>query len=449
MAGPSIRRRLPARRSPHDREILRLAIPAFGALAAEPLYVLADTAIVGRLGTGPLAGLAVAGIVLTAAFAVFNFLAYSTTAAVARRLGAGDRRAAAELGVDGMWLALGLGLLLVVVGIACSELIVDAMGASTRARPFALTYLRISLLGAPAMLVMLAGSGYVRGLQDTRTTLVIAVASNLLNIVLEIFFVYGLDGGIAGSAWGTVTAQVSGATAYVVIVARSVRAEGASVWPRLAGVRQTAVVGGPLFVRTASLLAVFLAATNLAARMGDDEVAAHQIAFQTFLFLALSLDALAIAGQAMIGRFLGAADTSEARAAARRMMEWGVGVGVVFTLLLVAVDPWLVQVFTEDANVRDLARDLLLVVAALQPLNAVVFVLDGVLIGAGDQRFLAVAMMAATFGVFLPVAVLVSVIDAGIFALWGALALWFGARAVGLLLRYAGPRWQVTGAVRS
>jgi len=439
---------VPARRSPHDRDILRLALPAFGALAAEPLYVLADTAIVGRLGTRPLAGLAVAGIVLTAAFAVFNFLAYSTTSAVARRIGAKDPRAAAELGVDGMWLALGLGVTLAVIGLACSSLIVDAMGASARVRPFALTYLRISLIGAPAMLVMLAATGYFRGLQDTRTTLTIAVGSNVLNIVLEVLFVYGLDAGIAGSAWGTVCAQVAGAGVYVVIVGRKVRTEGAGVWPRRAGVRQTAVVGGPLIVRTASLLAVFLAATNIAARLGDDDVAAHQIAFQVFLFLALSLDALAIAGQALIGRFLGASDAAQARAAARRMIEWGVLVGVGFGIVLAALDPLLVRVFTDDSGVRDLASQLLLVVAALQPLNAVVFVLDGVLIGAGDQRFLALAMAVATFAVFTPAAVIVSEADAGLLALWGALALWFGARAVGLIVRYLSPHWQVTGAVR-
>lgn len=439
---------LPARRSPHDREILRLALPAFGALAAEPLYVLADTAIVGQLGTRPLAGLAVAGVVLTALFSVFNFLAYSTTAAVARRIGARDRRGAAEIGVDGMWLALALGVIIAIVGLACSSLIVDAMGASARVRPAALTYLRISLLGAPPMLVMLAGTGYLRGQQDTRTPLLIALGTNVLNLALEVLFVFGFDSGIAGSAWGTVCAQFVGAIAYVTIVARTVRAEGASVRPRREGVRQTAVVGGPLIVRTASLLVVFVAATNIVARIGDDEVAAHQIAFQVFLFLALSLDALAIAGQAMIGRFLGASNTVQARAAARRMIEWGIVVGVVFGAVLAALDPVLVHVFSDDPGVRHIATELLLVVAVLQPLNAVVFVLDGVLIGAGDQRFLAGAMVVATFAVFAPAAGIVVLSDAGVLAVWGALALWFAARGVGLTARYLGPHWQVTGAVR-
>ncbi|MEX0664932.1 MAG: MATE family efflux transporter [Acidimicrobiia bacterium] len=438
----------PLGRSPHDREILRLALPAFGALAAEPLYLLADTAIVGQLGTRPLAGLAIAGTVLTAAFGVCNFLAYSTTAAVARRVGAGDRRTAAQLGIDGMWLALALGVVVMIVGVLLAPDIVDAMGASARVRPFAITYLRVSMIGAPALLMTLAATGYLRGLQDTRTTLVIAVASNALNLVLEIVFVFGFDWGIEGSAWGTVTAQLCAAVAYVVIVTRSARTEGASIRPRSAGMRQTAVVGGPLILRTASLLATFLAVTNLAARIGDDDVAAHQIAFQTFFFLALSVDALAIAGQAMVGRFLGASDAAQARAAARRLIEWGVALGLVLTVAVAAAATWVVRGFSDDPDVRHLALQLLLVVAALQPLNAIVFVLDGVLIGAGDQRFLALAMVGATFGVFAPLAVGVTLADAGVLALWGALTCWFAARGVALVARYAGPNWQVTGAMR-
>ena len=437
------------RPGPHDREILRLALPALGALAAEPLYVLADTAIVGHLGVRPLAGLAVAGIVLTEAFAVFNFLAYSTTAGVARFVGAGDRRRAAELGVDGLWLALGLGTALAVVGLISSSLVINLMGASARVHPYALTYLRISLLGAPMLLVTLAGTGYLRGLQDTRTTLVVAVAANVANLALEVLFVFGFGWGIAGSAWGTVIAQTGSAVAFAVIVARTARAAGASPWPRRAGVRKVAVVGGPLIVRTASLIIVFVAATNLAARMGDREVAAHEVAFQVFMFLALSLDALAIAGQAMIGRFLGASDARQARAAAQRMLEWGVVVGVGVAVVLAATRPWIAAVFTDVAGVRSLAEDLLLVVALLQPLNAVVFVLDGVLIGAGDQRYLARAMVGATLLGFVPAAALVSGLDAGVVALWGALACWFVARGIGVGVRYAGNRWQVTGAVRT
>ena len=298
-------------------------------------------------------------------------------------------------------------------------------------------------------MITLAGAGYLRGLQDTRTTLVIAVAANAFNLLIEVVFVYGLDLGIAGSAWGTVLAQYGAALAYIAVTARNVRREHASVRPQAAGIRATASVGGRVVVRTGSLLAAFLAATAIASRIGDDDVAAHQIAFQVFLFLGLSLDALAIAGQAMIGRFLGADDAGEARAAARRMIEWGVAVGVVFGVLLAILRPAIVPLFTPDPDVQALALQVLLIVAAMQPLNAVVFVLDGILIGAGDVTYLAVAMLVATLGVFAPAAVAVLVLDGGLLWLWGALTLWMGARFVGMAVRFVGSRWQVTGAVRA
>ena len=438
----------PARTSPYDRDIWRLALPAFGALAAEPLYVLADTAIVGQLGTRPLAGLAVAGIVLTAAYSLFNFLAYSTTSAVARQVGAGDLRRAAELGVDGMWLALGIGLVLLVIGVSAAPGIVDLMGASARVHPYAVTYLRISSLGAPAYLVGLAATGYLRGMQDTRTTLLVAVAANVVNLVLEVVLVFGLDTGIAGSAWGTVLAQVGAATAYVVIVARAVRTTGASVWPRRDGIRTVAVIGGPLIVRTASLLVALLIATNLAARISDDAVAAHQIAFQINLFLALSLDAIAIAGQALVGKYLGASDAHQARVASRRMIEWGVAIGVGFAVVLAAARTVLVPLFTDDAGVQHLALQVLWIVALVQPLAAVVFVLDGILIGAGDQRYLAKAMLASTLLAFVPAITLVAVLDGGLLWLWAAIAWWILARGVTVGWRFAGTAWQVTGASR-
>jgi MATE family, multidrug efflux pump len=434
---------------PYDREIARLAVPALGALVAEPLYLLADTAIVGHLGTRPLAGLAVAGSVLTAAFSVFNFLAYSTTAGVARQLGAGHRRDAAESGADGCWLAVGLGVALTVLGLALAPQIADLMGASTNVAPYAVTYLRISILGAPALLLALAGAGYLRGMQDTSTTLVIAVTANVANLLLELLFVYGLDLGIEGSAWGTVLAQYGAALAYLVFVGRAVRREGASVRPRPQGIRANARVGSRLVVRTASLIVALLTATAIASRISDDAVAAHQICLQVFLFLALALDALAIAGQAMVGRFLGAASLHDARAVGRRLIELGIGVGVLFGLAVVAARPWLAGVFTSDPGVRHLTLEVLWIVAALQPVAAVVFVLDGVLIGAGDAGYLAVAMLVATVAVYLPAALLVAVLDGGLLWLWGALSLWMVARFVGMAARFRTTHWEIAGASRT
>ncbi|MFI5312460.1 MAG: MATE family efflux transporter, partial [Gemmatimonadales bacterium] len=384
-----------ARHSPHDREIVRLAVPALGALIAEPLYLLADTAIVGRLGTRPLAGLAVAGAVLSAAFTVFNFLAYSTTASVARQIGARNRRRAAELGADGLWLAVGLGLVLTALGLVLAPEIADAMGASAAVHPFAVTYLRISILGAPFLLLTLAGAGYLRGVQDTRTTLVIAVAANGINLLLELLFVYTFDLGIAGSAWGTVIAQVLAAVAYLAVVGRAARRDDASLRPRWRGIRSNAVIGSRLIVRTAALLVTLLTATAIAARFGDDDVAAQQIAMQVLLLLALALDALAIAAQAMIGRSLGADEGEEARVVAGRILAWGVVCGIVLAVVVVLTRSWLATLFTDDPQVRALAEQLLWFVAALQPAAAVVFVLDGVLIGAGDVGYLAIAMLVA------------------------------------------------------
>ncbi len=429
----------------HDREILRLAIPAFGALAAEPLYVLADTAIVGHLGTRPLGGLGVAGAVLSVAFGIFNFLAYGTTATVARRLGAADPKGAAEHGVAGVWLALGLGLALAGLGLALSGPIVGAMGASARVAPFARTYLRISLLGAPFVLVALAGTGYLRGLQDTRTPLVIALGANALNLVLEVVLVYGVHLGIAGSAWGTVVAQVVAALAYLAIVRHNVRSSGASARPDLTQLRSAGTIGAYLTVRTGSLLLAFTAATSIASRIGDAQVAAHQIAFQLWLLLALCLDAIAIAGQAIVGRALGANDAALTRAASRRMLEWGVMVGVVLGLLVLALDPVLALVFTRDTAVRDELRPVLVAVAVMQPLGGAVFVLDGILIGAGDVRYLALAMAGATL-CFAPCAAAVLATGGGLIALWTTLFVFMFARLYTMGRRYRGNRWLVTGA---
>jgi putative MATE family efflux protein len=437
------------RRTEHDREILRLAVPALGALAAEPLYILADTAIVGHLGTRPLSGLAIAGSVLTSAFTVFNFLAYATTGAVARHIGARNRRAAVEQGIEGLWLAAAIGTGLLVLGLVAAPAVIDGMGASRGVHPYAVTYLRVSIVGAPAMLVTFAATGFLRGWQDTRTTLFVAVGQNLLNVALELLLVYVAHLGIAGSAWGTVLAQYTAAGAYLIVIVRLARGERASPRPRLEGVRASARIGGRLVVRTGSLLVAFVVTTAIASRLGDTQVAAHQIAFQIWLFLALSLDALAIAAQAMVGRFLGASDADQARAAARRMIEWGVMTGVVFMVALQVVRPWLPSIFSGDQRVRTLTLQVLWVVAAMQPLNGAVFVLDGILIGAGDVGYLAGAMALSTFVCFVPAAVAVGAGHGTLLQLWGALCILMVARFVTMWSRFRSPSWQVVGALRA
>ncbi|MEW5353380.1 MULTISPECIES: MATE family efflux transporter [unclassified Streptomyces] len=439
--------RRPASRRRHDREIAALAVPAFGALVAEPLFVMADSAIVGHLGTAQLAGLGVASALLTTAVSVFVFLAYATTAAVARRVGAGDLQAAIRQGMDGIWLALLLGAAVIAITLPTAPALVDVFGASPTAAPYATTYLRISALGIPAMLVVLASTGVLRGLQDTKTPLYVAVAGFVANAALNAGLVYGAGLGIAGSAWGTVIAQCGMAAVYLGVVVRGARRHGASLRPDAAGIRASAQAGVPLLVRTLSLRAILMTATAVAARLGDADIAAHQIILSLWTLLAFALDAIAIAGQAIIGRFLGAGDTEGAREACRRMVQWGTAVGVVLGLLVIVARPVFLPLFTADPTVKDTALPALLVVALSQPICGVVFVLDGVLMGAGDGPYLAGAML-VTLAVFVPAALLVPVFGGGLTALWGAMTLMMTVRLLTLWLRTRSGRWLVTGATR-
>ncbi|MFD4631616.1 MATE family efflux transporter [Streptomyces sp. NPDC058284] len=431
----------------HDREIISLAVPAFGALVAEPLFVLADSAIVGHLGTAQLAGLGVASALLTTAVSVFVFLAYATTAAVARRVGAGDLPSAIRQGMDGIWLALLLGAVVIALVLPTAPALVELFGASDTAAPYAVTYLRISSLGIPAMLVVLASTGVLRGLQDTRTPLYVAVGGFIANGVLNVGLVYGAGLGIAGSAWGTVIAQCGMAAVYLFVVVRGAQRHGASLRPDIAGIRACAQAGAPLLVRTLSLRAILMIATAVAARLGDSDVAAHQIVLSLWSLLAFALDAIAIAGQAIIGRYLGADDPDGARAVCRRMVEWGIASGVVLGLLVVLARPLFIPLFTGDAAVQDAALPALVVVALAQPVCGIVFVLDGVLMGAGDGPYLAWAMI-ITLAVFTPVALLVPVFGGGLTTLWGAMTLMMAVRMLTLWLRSRSGRWIVTGATR-
>ncbi len=435
------------RRSPYDREIARLAVPALGALIAEPLYTLADTAVVGHLGTPQLGGLAVASQVLLGALSLFIFLAYGTTAAVGRLIGAGDHRRAAQQAVQGLWLAVVVGAVLAAGIYVFSDPLLRVLGAGDEVLANARVYLRVGVFGLPAMLTTLAGVGYLRGLQDTMRPLAVAVVTAALNLALELVLIYGFGFGIGASALSTVVAQWLAAGIYVWWIRNAVAAHGVTLAPDRTVIGRLAVVGLDLFLRTAALRASFTISVAVAARLGDVELAAHEVAYQLMFFLALVLDAVAIAGQAMIGRYLGAGEPEQARASGRRMIEWGLGAGLGAAVLLLVARPWLPLVFSSDESVVALAGFLVLHMALMQPVNGVVFALDGVLIGAGDMRFLAVAMVGAAM-VFAPLAFWVMAADAGIGWLWGAMWALMGARLIGLLWRFSGSRWLVSGAIR-
>jgi putative MATE family efflux protein len=431
-----------------DREILRLAVPAFLALVAEPLFLLADSAIVGHLGTPELAALGIAGAVLGTLVSLCVFLAYGTTASVARQLGAGREGAAMAQGVAGLWLAALIGALVTVTAVPLARPLVDLFDPSPAVTGLALDYLRIALLGTVPMLLMLAATGVLRGLQDTRTPLVVAVIGNLANIGLNLVLVYGVGLGISGSALGTLLAQLGSAAALVAVVVRAARRHGAGLRPRGRAVAQAGRAGVPLLVRTLLLRASLLVMTYAAARLGDADLATMQLALTLWTFLAFALDAVAIAAQAITGRFLGAADVDATRSVTARMERWGWLSGVATGLLLAVLAPVVGGLFTTDPAVLDRLVPVLLVAALAQPLAGIVFVLDGVLIGAGDAAYLAWAQL-ATFAVFAPSAYVLHAVGAapGLVWLWAAFGLLFmGGRAITLVTRAHGDRWLRLGA---
>ena len=432
-----------------DREILRLAVPAFLALVAEPLFLISDAAIVGHLGTPQLAGLGIAAVILQTVVGLCVFLAYGTTASVARHLGAGDLRAALAQGVDGVWLAVIIGTIATVLGIVGTPALVGAFDTGSEVAGHAETYLAIAFLGTTPLLVMLAATGVLRGLQDTRTPLLVAVVGNGLNIALNLLLVYGLDLGIAGSAIGSVIAQVVSAGWLVAVVVRAAREHDAPLTPDIPGIRAAAHAAVALVIRTLALRACLLVGTYAVTRVDtsdDVSVATHQVAITLWSFLAFALDAIAIAAQALTGRSLGSGDVETTRVLTRRMIQWGWGSGLVAGLALAAVSPVIGALFTDDPAVQDLLVPVLLVAAVGQPLAGVVFVLDGVLIGAGDGAFLAWAGL-LVLAAYAPAALWAATFPHGLVMVWVAMTFVFmGARGVLLTWRARGDAWLVTGA---
>ncbi len=374
-----------------NRDILRLALPALGSLIAEPMFLIVDSALVGHLGVVPLAGLGIASAVLQTIVGLMVFLAYSTTPAVARRFGAGEHTGAVRAGIDGLWLALALGVVLAVVGSLATPWLVSLFGADAAVSEQAVIYLQLSMWGLPAMLIVFAATGLLRGMQDTVTPLWIAGLGFALNALLNWLFIYGFGWGIAGSAAGTVVAQWSMVGAYAFVVGRLARRHEASLRPQRDGLRVSARAGGWLFLRTVSLRIAFLATVWVATALGTDELAGWQVAFTIFSTAAFALDALAIAAQALVGRGLGAGDEPFVRRVLGRTVAWGAWFGVLVGGVIAALSGVIGLVFTGSADVAALVQPALLVLAVAQPVCGVVFVLDGVLMGAGDARFLAIA----------------------------------------------------------
>jgi putative MATE family efflux protein len=436
---------MPSSRRAVDRDIVRLALPALGALVVEPLFLLTDTALVGHLGAAPLAAVGLASAVLQTVTGLLVFLAYSTTPAVARALGGGDRRGAVHAGIDGMWLALVLGVVLAMVGWPLAGPLVSVFGASAEVSAAATAYLLVSLIGLPGILVVTASTGLLRGLQDTRTPLVVASVGFVANGLLNALLIYGLGWGVEGSAAGTVLVQWAMAAVYVAIAVRAARRVGAPLRPGASGVVRALRSGAWLFLRTASLRVAMLATVGVAAGLGTVGLATTQVGLTVFSTLAFALDALAIAGQALVGHALGARDADRVRLVTTRLVVLGIGGGVLLGLLTLAVSGVLGPVFSDSAAVRGSLPLVLVLIAAGMPVAGYVFVLDGVLIGAGDARYLAVAG-AVNLVVYLP---LLWLVGDGLASLWAVFSFgYIGVRAVTLGVRAHRPGWIAVAMAR-
>ena len=428
------------------REIVRLAGPALPVLAAEPLYLLVDTAVVGRLGAVPLAGLAVAAVLFAQVTSQLNFLSYGTTARTARMYGSGRRADAVAEGVQATWLALAVGACLVVVGQLVVRPVAEALGNGGAIAEGAVSWLRVALIGAPLLLVTLAGNGWMRGVQDTARPLRYVLAGNAVSAVACVVLVHGIGAfpglGLVGSAWANVLGQCVGAGLFLGALARESRGS----WrPRPAALRAQLTMGRDLVARSLAFQACFLSAAAVATRFGAPVAAAHQIVLQLWSFMALVLDAVAIAAQSLVGAALGGGDAVSARALAARVTRYGLVLGIGFGALFAALYGVLPPVFTPDPAVLAVVPVAWWFFAALQPVAGVVFAIDGVLLGAGDAAFLRTwTLLAAVVG-FLPLIWASLAFGWGLAGIWSGLAAFMLVRLVAVLLRVRGDRWAVTG----
>jgi putative MATE family efflux protein len=428
------------------RAILRLAGPALGALAAEPLYVLVDTGIVGHLGAQPLAGLAVAGTLLATLIALTNFLEYGTTGAVARLYGAGRERDALDVGVQATWLAIGVGVLLsAVIEVSANPVLKLIGGDDPAIHEQALTWIRIAALGVPFVCITLAGQGWLRGVQDTRTPFFVLIGGNVVSAGLAAGLVFGAHLGIRGSAIANAAAQTGSAAIFVLALAR----RGVPMRPSWTRMRDQLVPARDLSIRTAAFLVSFSTATAVAARMGENVVAAHQIATQLWSFMALTLDSLAIAAQAIVGAAVGAGMISLARSLTRRLLWWGAAAGTGFAVILLAGFSAIPGLFTSDPAVIDASHAAWPFLALMQPAAGALFALDGLFIGGGDVGFMRNVTLVAGLGCYLPITLIAYRAGLGLAGVWFGLSMFIAVRLVAGLVRARGPGWYRAGVLEA
>ena len=433
------------------RRIVGQALPALGVLAAEPLYLLWDTAVIGRLGALPLAGLAIGGLILATVSTQLTFLSYGTTSRSARRFGAGDPDGAVVEGVQATWIALAVGGILLALVQGFAGPVTRAIAGREEIATAAESWLRVASFGIPLILVTMAGNGWLRGVQRPRAPLVFVLVGLGLSTVLCPVLVFGWGGapelGLVGSAWANLAGQVVSGALFLGAVVRAAGGGGsvATLWPQPALVRAQLVLGRDLIVRSLSFQVCFVSAGAVAARAGAQFVGAHQIAMQLWNFVALVLDSLAIAAQTLVGAALGSGNTGAARSLGRRVTAWSTLFAVAIAAGLAALHGTLPRVFTSDPEVLDALTVPWWFLVGMIPIAGVVFALDGVLLGASDAAYLRTATMAAALVGFLPLIWLSYALGWGLAGIWSGLAAFMVLRCAAVVLRFQGDRWERVG----
>lgn len=422
-------------------------------LAAEPLYLLVDTAVVGRLGAVSLGALAVGGVVLAQVSTQLTFLSYGTTARAARLHGAGRRSDAVAEGMAATWLALILGVVLLVVAELVAGPVTRVLAGDGAVAAAAEQWLRVAVLGVPFVLVTLAGNGWMRGVQDAARPLRYVLVGNGLSALACPFLVHGGWGwsggwsgiGLVGSAVANVGAQVvSGGLFFRALATErgvSRRPDPRKIWAQV-------VLGRDLVLRSLAFQACFLSAAAVAARSGAAAVAAHQVVLQLWVFVTLVLDSLAVAAQALVGAALGAHSVLDARRAASRITGFSAAFAAVLALGFAAAHSVLPRVFTTDPAVLAQVPHAWWFFVGVLPVAGVVFALDGVLLGAGDVAFLRSSTLACALGGFLPLIWLSQLAGWGLTGIWAGLAAFVVLRMIAVVARTRSGRWAVAGAVR-
>ncbi|MCZ0726771.1 MATE family efflux transporter [Mycolicibacterium iranicum] len=428
-----------------SRRIAALAFPALGVLAAEPVYLLFDLAVIGRLGALSLAGLAIGALVMGVLSSQLTFLSYGTTARAARFFGAGDRRAAVEEGVQATWLALGIGAAIVAAVQVTAVPLVSALAAGGDIADAALPWVRIASLAVPAILIAAAGNGWMRGVQDTVRPLRYVVVGFGLSALLCPVLVFGWFGAPELGLSGSAVANVVGQWLAALLFCRALFVEKVPLGVRPAVLRAQVVMGRDLILRTMAFQACFISAGAVAARFGAASVAAHQVVLQLWSFLALVLDSLAIAAQSLVGAALGAGQLTHAKSVAWRVTIFSTVAGLVLAAVFALGSSVIPSVFTTDRSVLDAIGVPWWFLVGILPIAGIVFAVDGVLLGAGDATFMRNATVASALIGFLPLIWLSLAYGWGLLGIWAGLATFMVLRLIFVGWRALSGRWLIPG----